>query len=122
MDNQISIQDTYTKYDIDQKIGLIQCKTVVKLNIFGEKKCFHGKGISYCIKENIFNEEFGKGLAEIRAKQDVERQIETSLVKYTFNHFVREEIIINQTQITPHEIEDRMEEIINILRRNKNER
>ena len=116
MDNYINIQDTYTKYDIDQKIGLIHCKTVVKLNIFGENKIFHGEGYSHCTKENIFNEEFGKGLAEIRAKQDVERQIETSLVKYTFDHFVKE--LDNET-----EFNKKLIDLIDSLkRRNKNER
>jgi len=115
MDTHINIQPQSVKYKVDQSIGLIHCKKSVTLWIFGEEKRFCGEGYSHCTKENIFNESFGKALAWIRASHDIGRQIETSLVKYSFEHFVNGEI-------TNHRAEMLIEEITKLLRRNKIEK
>lgn len=48
--NDIYIQDDIIKYQVDQKIGLIHCKEIIILVIFGETKVFHG-GSNNKIKE-----------------------------------------------------------------------
>lgn len=92
MNENIDINQESIKYYIDREDDSISCNKIVSLRIFGEEKRFHGSGIAYCIKENIFNETFGKTLAEVRANLAVLRQIEISLIKYTFDHFVKDEI------------------------------
>ena len=113
MNEHININQESVRYDVDREDGSVACNKTVSMWIFGKKKCFHGSGIAHCIKENIFNESFGQTLAEIRTNLDVLRQIEISLVKYTFDHFVKEEITNN------HRTEELFEEIIKEIRRNK---
>jgi hypothetical protein len=86
MDTQINLQPIGTDYDIRK--NFVGCCKKVKLVIFGQEKFFEGYGEAYCTKENKFNPSFGKALAWIRASQDIGRQIEISLIKYTFDHFV----------------------------------
>lgn len=96
MNNNAYIQELTTKYEVNQSTGLIHCRQSVNWIIFGEKKHFQGEGYAHCTKENIFDVDFGKAIAEIRALQNIYKQIEISLVKYSFDHFVRE--VDNETE------------------------
>ena len=88
MNKDINIKKVKTTYTVDEKTGFVYCKKSVVLNIFGEEKHFYGDGISDCAKGNAFNKHFGKALTEIRASQEIHKQLEIALIKYSFDHFL----------------------------------
>ena len=110
MSNSIHIQKVSPKYQINQCTGLICCKLTLIFCIFADHKVFHSEGYAHCTKENIFNEAFGKAIAYRRAIQDIDRQIEISLVKYSFDHFVKEEIRENEFNRKVINLIDRLKE------------
>ena len=91
MNKDIHVEKVKTAYTIDEKAGFVYCKKSVVLNIFGEQKHFYGEGISDCAKGNVFNVSFGKALTEIRASQEIHKQLEIALIKYSFEHLLEDE-------------------------------
>jgi len=88
MNKDIHIKKVNTTYDVDEKAGAIYCYKSVVLGIFGEEKHFYADAISNCAKGNSFNISFGKALTEIRASQEIFKQLEIALIKYSFDHFL----------------------------------
>jgi hypothetical protein len=89
MDKNINIRPikkTYEYYDENH----IFCKKSVKLHIFGVDKYFIAGELASRVDENIFNKSFGEALSEVRAIQSLYRQIEISLIKYSFDHFLND--------------------------------
>jgi len=88
MNKDINIKKVKTTYTVDEKAGYVYCRKSVVLNIFGEEKYFFADGIADCAKGNYFNLPFGKALTEIRASQEIFKQLEIALIKYSFDHFL----------------------------------
>ena len=88
MNKDIRIKKVKTTYDVDEKDGSIYCYKSAVLGIFGDEKHFYGEGFSNCAKGNYFNVPFGKALTEIRASQEIFKQLEIALIKYSFDHFL----------------------------------
>ena len=91
MNKDIKVKKVKTTYDVDEVDGSVYCYKSVVFSIFGEEKHFYGEGITYCAKGNFFNLSFGKAMAEIRAAQEIFKQLEIALIKYSFDHFLEVE-------------------------------
>jgi len=91
MNKDINVKKVKTTYDVDEEAKYVYCRKSMVLNIFGEEKHFYGEGVSYCAKGNGFNVSFGKALTEIRASQEIHKQLEIALIKYSFDHFLEEQ-------------------------------
>ena len=88
MNKDINVKRVKTTYNVVKSEGYVHCRKSVVLLIFGEEKHFYGDGIADCAKGNYFNISFGKALTEIRASQEVFKQLEIALIKYSFDHFL----------------------------------
>ena len=91
MNKDIKVKKVKTTYDVDEKSGFVYCRKSVVFSIFDDEKHFSAEGISDCAKGNVFNVSFGKALTEIRASQEIHKQLEIALIKYSFDHFLEKE-------------------------------
>ena len=91
MNKNINVKKVKTTYDVDEEAKYVYCRKSMVLNIFGEEKHFFADSIANCAKGNGFNVSFGKALTEIRASQEIHKQLEIALIKYSFDHFLEEQ-------------------------------
>lgn len=94
--NTIFIAPGPTTYQLDKAKGIVRCTTYVFLKIIDKDEghpvytgCFRGKGLAHCTRNNYFDEDFGKAIALVKANKDVANKINMSLVKYSSNHFIK---------------------------------
>ena len=91
MNKDVNVKKVKTTYTVDEELKYVYCRKSVVLNIFGEEKHFFADGIADCAKGNVFNVSFGKALTEIRASQEIHKQLEIALIKYSFDHLLEDE-------------------------------
>jgi hypothetical protein len=86
MNKDINIKRFKPKFIVDNDV--VVCSKSAELNIFGQKKYFKGNGFAVRTEGNAFNQSFGEFLSEVRADQDIDRQLEMAGVKFSFDHFL----------------------------------
>jgi len=91
MNKDVKIKKVKTTYTIDEEAKFVYCRKSVVFKIFDDEKHFSAEGIADCAKGNVFNVSFGKALTEIRASQEIHKQLEIALIKYSFDHLLEEQ-------------------------------